>query len=112
MSSGSALSRLRHIGWRGALPSASVARVVAQHRAGYEVHDGSVVSAVQPAGHFLKRGLDPSLRPAVGDFVELDGGGEVVEITRVLPRRSTDRKSTRLNSSHVAISYAVFCLEK
>src|SRR5690625_5675905 len=24
----------------------------------------------------------------------------------------TDRKSTRLNSSHVAISYAVFCLRK
>src|SRR5690625_6914678 len=24
--------------------------------------------------------------------------------------RRTDRKSTRLNSSHVAISYAVFCL--
>src|SRR5690606_40524321 len=24
----------------------------------------------------------------------------------------TDRKSTRLNSSHVKISYAVFCLEK
>src|SRR5439155_2084324 len=31
------------------------------------------------------------------------------------PRGSTpevDRKSTRLNSSHVAISYAVFCLKK
>src|SRR5207253_9166323 len=32
------------------------------------------------------------------------------------PRRgesaSQDRKSTRLNSSHVAISYAVFCLKK
>src|SRR5207253_10867527 len=29
------------------------------------------------------------------------------------PRRShRDRKSTRLNSSHVAISYAVFCLKK
>src|SRR5437870_10358404 len=27
-------------------------------------------------------------------------------------RRWTDRKSTRLNSSHVAISYAVFCLKK
>src|SRR5690625_5882912 len=27
-------------------------------------------------------------------------------------RRRTDRKSTRLNSSHVAISYAVFCLKK
>src|SRR5690625_6664981 len=27
-------------------------------------------------------------------------------------RESLDRKSTRLNSSHVAISYAVFCLKK
>src|SRR5690349_23454973 len=26
--------------------------------------------------------------------------------------RDTDRKSTRLNSSHVEISYAVFCLKK
>src|SRR5690625_1759506 len=26
--------------------------------------------------------------------------------------KETDRKSTRLNSSHVAISYAVFCLKK
>src|SRR5690625_6687120 len=26
--------------------------------------------------------------------------------------QDTDRKSTRLNSSHVAISYAVFCLKK
>src|SRR5207253_9051999 len=29
-----------------------------------------------------------------------------------LHRRARDRKSTRLNSSHVAISYAVFCLKK
>src|SRR5439155_26965451 len=27
-------------------------------------------------------------------------------------RSEADRKSTRLNSSHVAISYAVFCLKK
>src|SRR5690606_40062250 len=27
-------------------------------------------------------------------------------------RRAPDRKSTRLNSSHVKISYAVFCLKK
>src|SRR5437868_11064454 len=27
-------------------------------------------------------------------------------------RRDRDRKSTRLNSSHVSISYAVFCLKK
>src|SRR5437868_11455722 len=29
-----------------------------------------------------------------------------------LPRQELDRKSTRLNSSHVSISYAVFCLKK
>src|SRR5690349_23730930 len=29
-----------------------------------------------------------------------------------LGRCSADRKSTRLNSSHVEISYAVFCLKK
>src|SRR5690625_7073600 len=28
------------------------------------------------------------------------------------PKCDLDRKSTRLNSSHVAISYAVFCLKK
>src|SRR5690606_39774808 len=29
-----------------------------------------------------------------------------------VPEAITDRKSTRLNSSHVKISYAVFCLKK
>src|SRR5437868_10456802 len=28
------------------------------------------------------------------------------------PGQAKDRKSTRLNSSHVSISYAVFCLKK
>src|SRR5690606_40367856 len=31
---------------------------------------------------------------------------------RVVEREDRDRKSTRLNSSHVKISYAVFCLKK
>src|SRR5438045_6938223 len=31
---------------------------------------------------------------------------------RVSERRRQDRKSTRLNSSHLGISYAVFCLKK
>src|SRR3989442_8530118 len=31
---------------------------------------------------------------------------------RVLGSKPRDRKSTRLNSSHVRISYAVFCLKK
>src|SRR5690554_2082739 len=35
-----------------------------------------------------------------------------VEQGRWLDVGSTDRKSTRLNSSHVRISYAVFCLKK
>src|SRR5690349_24131019 len=32
--------------------------------------------------------------------------------SRPRPGRRPDRKSTRLNSSHVEISYAVFCLKK
>src|SRR5699024_12686013 len=31
---------------------------------------------------------------------------------RVYSKKERDRKSTRLNSSHVSISYAVFCLKK
>src|SRR3712207_7287512 len=38
-----------------------------------------------------------------------DGGLEIVEVQ---PDGRTDRKSTRLNSSHANISYAVFCLKK
>src|SRR3712207_8524491 len=38
------------------------------------------------------------------------GGGDVDVVVRRL-RRSQDRKSTRLNSSHANISYAVFCLK-
>src|SRR5258705_1164609 len=30
----------------------------------------------------------------------------------VLKQKQVDRKSTRLNSSHLGISYAVFCLKK
>src|SRR5690625_5685881 len=33
-----------------------------------------------------------------------------ITVSRVI--NQPDRKSTRLNSSHVAISYAVFCLKK
>src|SRR5437867_5914597 len=33
-------------------------------------------------------------------------------LRRHRPDRSQDRKSTRLNSSHRTISYAVFCLKK
>src|SRR5256885_11653598 len=36
-------------------------------------------------------------------------GGAIMPVTR---RQREDRKSTRLNSSHLVISYAVFCLKK
>src|SRR5438045_7819852 len=44
----------------------------------------------------------------VADAAGTDGmvGGQVIDI------ESEDRKSTRLNSSHLGISYAVFCLKK
>src|SRR5690348_17381519 len=34
------------------------------------------------------------------------------DVARALRRGPRDRKSTRLNSSHPSISYAVFCLKK
>src|SRR3989475_4810651 len=34
------------------------------------------------------------------------------EANRLITREGVDRKSTRLNSSHSQISYAVFCLKK
>src|SRR5690554_7236832 len=40
------------------------------------------------------------------------GKTSVQERARILLRIAEDRKSTRLNSSHVRISYAVFCLKK
>src|SRR5690349_24525033 len=46
---------------------------------------------------------------ATGLRIERADGGDV-GIGRALLRQ--DRKSTRLNSSHVEISYAVFCLKK
>src|SRR5690625_5569273 len=49
---------------------------------------------------------------ALVDMAGQPGSGKV-EITYPNGVRiSLDRKSTRLNSSHVAISYAVFCLKK
>src|SRR3712207_7863620 len=41
--------------------------------------------------------------PQIKDFTDKDGNDRMQE---------EDRKSTRLNSSHANISYAVFCLKK
>src|SRR2546426_5562999 len=43
----------------------------------------------------------------------LGGAGDATEIGEVqVQNAGGDRKSTRLNSSHLVISYAVFCLKK
>src|SRR5438874_9745630 len=39
-------------------------------------------------------------------------GESTLDIAYGITSRTPDRKSTRLNSSHVEISYAVFCLKK
>src|SRR5438034_6085535 len=57
------------------------------------VHDLPVLVA-RDKGYFKDEGLDL-------EFVTTPGMAQV-----------TDRKSTRLNSSHTVISYAVFCLKK
>src|SRR2546427_8204686 len=42
----------------------------------------------------------------------LDGSVDRASSRRLLQSAEGDRKSTRLNSSHSQISYAVFCLKK
>src|SRR5690606_42075458 len=67
------------------------------------VEAGRARPAAQPIGALLAH-PHPRRRlahdPAVGQFLD--------ELALALG----DRKSTRLNSSHVKISYAVFCLKK
>src|SRR5438874_10558048 len=41
-----------------------------------------------------------------------DSKKEEYELQKYMRSNQGDRKSTRLNSSHVEISYAVFCLKK
>src|SRR3712207_6979549 len=52
--------------------------------------------------------LDALDVPAGGD----DEDGIACRLRKVAVEETRDRKSTRLNSSHANISYAVFCLKK
>src|SRR5690625_3802109 len=64
--------------------------------------------AVSPShgGHFVSRGRGSTSQDVhrQDENVGAEAPGDVID--------ELDRKSTRLNSSHVAISYAVFCLKK
>src|SRR2546427_1205976 len=53
--------------------------------------------------------------PAAATQLLSDAEADLRESVRLAPERAgawRDRKSTRLNSSHSQISYAVFCLKK
>src|SRR3712207_7423155 len=56
-----------------------------------------------------RRWQDPDQQAILG--YGFGGGTHVVNLTRNR-QRARDRKSTRLNSSHANIPYAVFCLKK
>src|SRR5438445_7949388 len=63
------------------------------------LHDALPISVGNP--HAVVEG-DPDDLPLIGPLLE----------THPRYPNRTDRKSTRLNSSHANISYAVFCLKK
>src|SRR5699024_12072427 len=55
---------------------------------------------------------DPSFDKAEKASSRISDDAQLEEIPFEPLVEETDRKSTRLNSSHVSISYAVFCLKK
>src|SRR5437867_10657162 len=63
-------------------------------------------------GEVLSHVKIESLRHSDDVVVRLDFAGVKIETYYDVIRMSKDRKSTRLNSSHRTISYAVFCLKK
>lgn len=97
------LAALSALGWReefaAALPAplpptARVARVVAQHRNSYDVHDGSGIHPAAIARALHKPGVAAEQRPAVGDWVWMsvqDDGGWLIEAH--LPRHSLLRRA-------------------
>src|SRR5258708_29698668 len=56
-------------------------------------------------------GLIPMMYP---DYQRVDNPKSIERFSKAwnIPAEKLDRKSTRLNSSHQIISYAVFCLKK
>src|SRR3712207_8779962 len=69
----------------------------------------------RPAGEGAQRRVDlaAAQAPDVADEVEPRAAGPRDQVPLALVQRAAaDRKSTRLNSSHANISYAVFCLKK
>src|SRR5690349_23788923 len=74
------------------------------------VHQDGLVHVSQIADRYV---ADPNQAVKVGQRVRVTVMSVDLARNRIaLSMKSRDRKSTRLNSSHVEISYAVFCLKK
>src|SRR5205814_9518928 len=73
------------------------------------------LAARRPFGYETR---DLYLRATARILSELNSASSAVRVRKSIVLRSVfdlpeiDRKSTRLNSSHLGISYAVFCLKK
>src|SRR5437660_8887503 len=76
-----------------------------------QTYDEQVNAAASQIKVQLQRRADliPNLVETVKGYAKQE---QTVFIEVAQARAKLDRKSTRLNSSHVAISYAVFCLKK
>src|SRR5215208_6674218 len=86
-------------------------RVTHGHLAENNGHGGARLSGLANPLELLSRPVPGGGAVAIKGFVY--GQGDLSSTgKRGRPARVRDRKSTRLNSSHVAISYAVFCLKK
>src|SRR5690625_6394581 len=79
-----------HVGQRLLLPGDRVVHAKEFNRQVFRLYFHRLQSTVTPSSRAGSKGV----------------------IACVMYAEKIDRKSTRLNSSHVAISYAVFCLKK
>src|SRR3712207_6924484 len=81
-------------------------------------HDAGEVAEREPQDRVLRvegrdhHLADLALRHGVAGAGADDLHHDVLAHDKALARVRLDRKSTRLNSSHANISYAVFCLKK
>src|SRR5690625_5537331 len=92
-----------------------VARRLEQHRRPESVYFGNVPFQIDTVEEPAEVGV--LLDPHVKRVDDVDDVAEGVYVSHMIANclwmdGAQDRKSTRLNSSHVAISYAVFCLKK
>src|SRR5574340_1194058 len=117
---------LAHGGWAVEPPAA----VVASHLAGQSIYRDGLLLSGEPVRAVVQKGvvLSGAAAACVNCHRRSGLGGSEGQIPvrpiagrllftssqtgRARRWKGTDRKSTRLNSSHQKISYAVFCLKK